>query len=165
MHSELEACQKALDGYLEQKRGMFPRFYFVSNPTLLQILSQGSDPQMIQPYYQTVFDSISYVIHDKDNPRQINTIVSRFKGCEEEIPLFNPVMCKGMIEDWIAKLKFQQQVTMKEICRHCSEEIDTVGNDIGSCVDLWTTCRLSTHFLASSSCGRPTFKMPSKIAG
>ena len=78
--AELEACQKALEGYLEKKRGMFPRFYFVSNPVLLQILSQGSDPQMIQPYYQTVFDAIDHVIHDEDNPRMVITMVSRFKA-------------------------------------------------------------------------------------
>jgi dynein heavy chain len=121
---ELEGCQKALDGYLEKKREMFPRFYFVSNPVLLQILSQGSDPQMIQPYYQTVFDAIDHVIHDEDNPRQIITMVSRFKGAEEEIPFSSPINAVGNIEEWLAKMKVEQQYTMKEICRSCSEQAD-----------------------------------------
>lgn len=62
---ELEKCQKSLEGYLEQKRSRFPRFYFVSNPVLLLVLSQGSDPVQMQPYYEKVFDSISQVVHDR----------------------------------------------------------------------------------------------------
>ena len=121
---ELEGCQKALDGYLEKKREMFPRFYFVSNPVLLQILSQGSNPQAIQPYYQTVFDAIDHVIHDEDNPKEIITMVSRFKGAEEEIHFSSPIIAVGNIEEWLAKMKIEQQYTMKEICRSCSEQAD-----------------------------------------
>ena len=71
LYSELEKCQKSLEGYLEQKRAKFPRFYFVSNPVLLLILSQGSDPQQMQPYYEKVFDSIDRVVHSKQDKMQI----------------------------------------------------------------------------------------------
>ena len=63
---------KSLEGYLETKRDRFPRFYFVSNPVLLQILSQGSDPLAIQPFYEKVFDSIGQVEHEKD-PGNVKT--------------------------------------------------------------------------------------------
>jgi len=30
-HAEIEQCEKSLFDYLDQKKKMFPRFYFVSN--------------------------------------------------------------------------------------------------------------------------------------
>ena len=122
MYSELEMCQKALDGYLEQKRSMFPRFYFVSNPVLLQMLSQGSDPQMIQPFYQTVFDAIDHVVHDPHNARNITAMVSLFKGTTEEVAFLNPVQAKGNIEEWLSNVLAAQRAAMKDVCRTCADE-------------------------------------------
>lgn len=61
MYTDLEKCQKALDSYLEKKRSIFPRFYFVSNPALLKILSEGSDKEKVQDCFQKVFDGIKLV--------------------------------------------------------------------------------------------------------
>ena len=63
---QLELCQKSLTAYLETKRAEFPRFYFVSDPTLLEILSLGSDPPSVVPHFQSgLFDSLTSVSFDK----------------------------------------------------------------------------------------------------
>lgn len=68
LQGDLEQCQRKLEQYLEQKRNVFPRFYFCSDSILLKILSQGqSDPNQIQDFLENLFDAVSKVkFHDFD---------------------------------------------------------------------------------------------------
>ena len=43
----LPKCEKALNLFMERKRADFPRFCFMSNVDLLDILSNGNDPASI----------------------------------------------------------------------------------------------------------------------
>jgi len=128
MYMELEKCQKSLEGYLEQKRNKFPRFYFVSNPGLLIILSQGSDPLSMNEHYEKVFDAITSVQHHKTD----KTIILKIQSSEGEVPFSTPVKAVGNIEDWLSELLRKMQITMKDLCRLSAGEVSTIQQDIHS---------------------------------
>lgn len=57
----MESIQRALEQYLETKRHVFPRFYFISNDDLLEILGNSKKPEMVQPHFKKCFDNINKI--------------------------------------------------------------------------------------------------------
>ena len=122
MQEDLEYCQRKLETYLEKKRGVFPRFYFVSNSDLLKILSIGTDPNAIQEDFQMMFDAISRVTFDRVDRRLIKAINQEFGGSTETVDLDDDVKCEGNIEDWLCKLEVSMQASMRTICQNGAVE-------------------------------------------
>jgi len=109
---QLELCQKSLTVYLESKRLIFPRFFFISDPVLLEILGQASDPSSIQPHLLSLFDGVARVQFD---PERSDTIISMMSSNGEKIQLSSHVRCTGLVENWIGKLLESVLETMKKI--------------------------------------------------
>jgi len=123
--NELEVCQRSLEQYLEGKRKVFPRFYFVSDETLLSILSLGSDPEAVQEDFEKLFDAINKVTFEKadkkTNLKKITHIISTMGRDEEVIELAQPVKCEGLIESWLNKLVDHMQDSLHDIARRAWE--------------------------------------------
>ncbi|CAB3221710.1 unnamed protein product [Arctia plantaginis] len=116
LFEQLEACQKSLTGYLETKRLIFPRFFFVSDPVLLEILGQASDPHSIQPHLPSIFDAI-YTVDFDDKERIV--VMNSSNG--ESIGLEKPVTCIGGVEIWINVLLDSMQETVRNLIANIAQ--------------------------------------------
>ncbi|KAI8841134.1 dynein heavy chain and region D6 of dynein motor-domain-containing protein [Chytriomyces cf. hyalinus JEL632] len=106
----LELVAKGLSAYLENKRVSFPRFFFLSDDELLQILSQTKDPTAVQPHLRKCFENVASLEFQPD--KQITAI---FSGEDERIDVAEPFYPKGAVEEWLLKVEDQMRKSVKKV--------------------------------------------------
>lgn len=58
INDQLSRCQNSLDNFLIEKRNKFPRFLFLGDDDLLEVVGQSSKEQVIQAHLKKLFAGI-----------------------------------------------------------------------------------------------------------
>merc|ERR1719195_1421800 len=78
---------KALGEYLERERASFPRFYFVGDEDLLEIIGNSKNIARLQKHFKKMFAGITAILLNEDS-----TIIKGIASKEgEEVMFVTPV--------------------------------------------------------------------------
>lgn len=109
----LDMVSKGLGEYLESKRLVFPRFFFLSDDELLEILSEARNPLRVQPHVKKCFENINTLTFGND-PKP-NTI-SAMNSAEGEKVTFNTnVYSDVAVEEWLLQVEQVMGSSLREL--------------------------------------------------
>lgn len=117
MSQKIKKCEKALNDYLEQKKKIFPRFYFLSNQSLLTILSNGQNPPKVCEFIGDCFDGLKTLRFKPSNsPTEYSRISDgMYSKDDEEISFSKDFVAEGQVEIWLKNLEFKMRETLYEV--------------------------------------------------
>jgi len=121
---------------LEQKKKLFPRFYFLSNVVLVNILSNGTNPVIVSKQLKDCFDGMKTVRFVKDaHGKETNQADGMYSKETEFIPFKNNFVFEGAVEAYLSGLETHMRTTLRDILEHAKEKADNW--ELEKCREEW----------------------------
>ena len=120
LNSEQESCKKSLTEFIDGKRTQFPRFYFMSEADLLDLLSNSSDPIKVLKHIDKVFLATSKIHVDAHSGGSEHARAMKWHSGVgiEEAKFEPPVPLVGKAEEYLqALLDAQKESLGKRLIR------------------------------------------------
>lgn len=117
----LGKIQKALGEYLERERTSFPRFYFVGDEDLLEIIGNSKNIARLQKHFKKMFAGVASIILNEDN-----TIITGIASREgEEVVFRTPVSTveHPKINEWLTLVEKEMRVTLASSLTQAVQDI------------------------------------------
>jgi dynein heavy chain len=118
-NQRLDEIKQRLEDYLTSKRDKFPRFFFLTNDELIQILSQTRNAQAVQPFLNKCFDSIKRIqFTSAKNSKEILAMSSP-EG--EKVDFSEPTFAEGPVESWLTGIETSMFRSLYLIAKNAME--------------------------------------------
>ncbi|CAF1063283.1 unnamed protein product [Rotaria sordida] len=127
MNLNLEEIQKSLEMYLENKRRQFPRFYFISNDDLLEILGQSKNPPGVMPHMKKLFDNIKTLTLVKTTSNAPMAATEMRSNEDEVVPFDGQVLLDGQVEKWLRDVENKMKEVVKRKVFACRHDLSNCG--------------------------------------
>jgi len=102
----LDKITMELQKYMETKRQTFPRFYFLSDDELLEILANSDNKDVIMLHLKTLFDNLVKL-------DIVETEILKMHSREKEIIEFTKcVKMRAPVEGWLLAVEAEMRVTI-----------------------------------------------------
>lgn len=119
-NQRLEEIQKGLEDYLGTKRAAFPRFYFLSNDDLIEILSQTRNVHAVQPHLSKCFDNIKKIQFSEEKGSK--EILGMFSSENEYVAFSQSVMAEGPVEVWLKNIESMMTQSLYDLTKRAFDE-------------------------------------------
>ncbi|XP_049810824.1 dynein heavy chain, cytoplasmic isoform X3 [Schistocerca nitens] len=117
----LGKIQKALGEYLERERTSFPRFYFVGDEDLLEIIGNSKNVARLQKHFKKMFAGVAAILLNEDN-----TVITGIASREgEEVKFMEPVSTVDhpKINEWLTLVESQMRLTLASSLAQAVQDI------------------------------------------